>query len=128
MTMKLLKLILAGVLAGAATLSQALELRPYSAAAFAQAQEAGKPFAVLFHADWCPTCRAQEKTLTSMKAEGGLDLTVFLADYDTEKALKRQFGVRSQSTLIALRGQKVTARVIGDTSAEGLRAALKSAL
>lgn len=125
--MKLLKLFAICLLAGAATLSQALELRPYSASAFAQAQNAGKPFAVLFHADWCPTCRAQEKTLNSMKGEDGLDLTVFVANYDTEKELKRQFGIRSQSTLIALRGQKITARVIGDTSAEGLRAALKSA-
>lgn len=125
--MKLLKLCAIGLLAGAATLSQALELRPYSAPAFAEAQNAGKPFAVLFHADWCPTCRAQEKTLNSMKGEGGLDLTVFVANYDTEKELKRQFGIRSQSTLVALRGQKITARVIGDTSPEGLRAALKSA-
>lgn len=125
--MKLLQLCAVGLLAGAATLSQALELRPYSASAFADAQQAGKPLAVLFHADWCPTCRAQEKTLTSMKGESGLELTVFLADYDTEKDLKRQFGVRSQSTLVALRGRKVTARLIGDTSAAGLRAALKSA-
>ena len=125
--MNLLKLCAIGLLAGAASLSQALELRPYSAQALAQAQGAGKPVALLFHADWCPTCRAQEKTLNTMKGEAGLDLTVFVADYDTEKELKRQFGIRSQSTLIALRGQKITARVIGDTSAEGLRAVLKSA-
>lgn len=125
--MKLLKLFAIGVLAGAASLSQALELRPYSAPAFAEAQSAGKPFAVLFHADWCPTCRAQEKTLNAMKGEAGLDLTVFVANYDTERELKRRFGIRSQSTLVALRGQKITARVIGDTSAEGMRAALKSA-
>lgn len=126
--MKLLKLCAIGLLAGAATLSQALELRPYSAPAFAQAQNAGQPVAVLFHADWCPTCRAQEKTLNSMKGESGLALTVFLANYDTEKDLKRQFGIRSQSTLVAMRGQKITARVIGDASPEGLRSALKSAL
>lgn len=125
--MKLLKLCALGLLAGAASLSQALELRPYSAPEFAAAQGAGKPFAVLFHADWCPTCRAQEKTLNAMKGEPGLDVTVFVANYDTEKALKRRFAIRAQSTLVALRGDKVTARVIGDTSAEGLRAALKSA-
>lgn len=125
--MKLLKLCAIGLLAGAATLSQALELRPYSASAFAQAQNTGKPFAVLFRADWCPTCRAQEKTLNSMTSESGLELTVFLANYDTEKELKRQFDIRSQSTLVALRGHKITARSIGVTSADGLRAALKSA-
>lgn len=126
--MKFLRMLVIGLLAGVATLSQALELKPYTAAAFTQAQQAGKPLAVLFHADWCPTCRAQEKTLKEMQSESGLDLTVFVADYDTEKDLKRKFGVRAQSTLIALKGQTVTARVIGGTSAETLRAALKTAL
>lgn len=126
--MKLRPTLVALVLGAAAQLALALDIQPYTPQALAASQQAGKPVALHFHADWCPTCRAQEKTLASMKAEAGLDLTVFLADYDTEKALKRQFGVRSQSTLIALRGQKVTARMIGDTSAEGLRAALKSAL
>lgn len=125
--MKPARLLVLGLLAGAATLAQALELRPFSAAALAQAQNAGRPVAVLFHADWCPTCRAQENTLKGLKGEPGLDLTVFVADFDTEKELKRHFAVRAQSTLVALRGRQVTARVIGDTSPEGLRAALKSA-
>lgn len=117
-----------GLLAAAATLAQALELRPYTPAALAQAQDGGRPAAILFHATWCPTCRAQEQALQAMRREPGLDLTVFLADYDTEQALKRQFAIRSQSTLVALRGHKVTARLIGDTSPDGLRVALKSAL
>lgn len=62
-----------------------------------------------------------------MKSEGGLDLTVVMANYDTEKELKREFGIRSQSTLVVLRGRKTTARVIGDTSPEGPRVALKFA-
>lgn len=126
--MKLRTLLAFGLFAAAATMAQALELRPYSPAALAQAQDGGKPAAILFHATWCPTCRAQEQALQAMKSEAGLDLTVFLADYDTEKALKRQFAIQSQSTLVALRGRKVTARLIGDTSPEGLRAALKSTL
>ena len=48
--------------------------------------------------------------------------------YDTEKDLKRRFNVRAQSTLVVLRGQQERARVVGDSTATGIRDALKSAL
>ena len=126
--MKIARLIVAGLIVGAATLSQALEIKPYTAAALAAAQKADKPVAVHFHADWCPTCRAQEKVLQTLKAEPGLDITVLVANYDTEKDLKRRFNVRAQSTLIVLRGQQEWARLVGDTSADSIRQALKTAL
>jgi thiol-disulfide isomerase/thioredoxin len=108
--------------------SQALEVKPYSAAALAAAQKADQPIAVHFHADWCPTCRAQTKVLESLKAEPGLDLTVLVANYDTEKALKQRFRVNAQSTLLVLHGQNERARLVGNTGAASIRAALKSAL
>ena len=37
-------------------------------------EKAGQPVALHFRADWCPTCRAQDKALQSLKAEKGLDL------------------------------------------------------
>ncbi len=120
--------IVAAVFIASGTLAHALEIKPYSAQALAQAQKANQPVALHFHADWCPTCRAQEKVLQTLKAEPGLDLTVLVANYDTEKALKRQFKVNAQSTLIVLRGQKEAARLVGDTSDTGIRAALKSAI
>jgi len=84
--------------------------------------------AVLFHADWCPTCRAQDKVLQSLKSESGLDLTVLVANYDTETDLKRRFKINSQSTFVVLKGQKEVARLVGVTSSDGIRAALKAAL
>ncbi len=66
---------------------------------------ADKPVALHFRADGCPTCRAQDKVLETPKAEPGLDVTVLEVNYDTEKDLKDQFGVRTQSTLVLLRGQ-----------------------
>ena len=126
--MKFLKLFAAGVLLASAALSHALEVKPYSAAALAAAQAADKPVALHFHADWCPTCRAQDKVLQSLKKEPGLDLTLLVANYDTEKDLKRRFKVNAQSTLIVLHGQKERARLVGDTTTAGIRDALKSAL
>ena len=126
--MKIAKLIVSGLLVAAATLSHALEVKPYSAAALAEAEKADQPVALHFHADWCPTCRAQDKVVQSLKTEKGLDLTILTVNYDTEKDLKRRFKVNSQSSLIVLRGQKETARLVGDTSTDGIRDALKTAL
>lgn len=111
----------------AATLAQALEIQPYSASALAAAQQADKPVALHFRADWCPTCRAQDKALQELQKEPGLDLTVLAVNYDTEKELKRKFGVQAQSTLVVLHGRREVTRLVGDTSPDGIRRALKAA-
>jgi thioredoxin 1 len=126
--MKLNSLIVCALLVCAAAMAQALEIRPYSADALAEAQKADKPVALHFHADWCPTCKAQDKVLQALKAERGLDLTVLVANYDTEKALKQRFNIRSQSTFVVLHGQQERGRVVGETSPAGIRTVLKTAL
>ena len=126
--MKIAQLIVSGLLVVAATLSHALEVKPYTAAALAEAEKANQPVALHFHADWCPTCRAQDKVVQALKAEKGLDLTILTVNYDTEKDLKRRFKVNSQSSLVVLRGQKETARLVGDATMDGIRGALKTAL
>ena len=126
--MKFLNAVIAALLLSSAALAHALEVKPYSEAALAAAQNADQPVAMHFHADWCPTCRAQDKAIQSLKTEPGLDLTLLVADYDTEKALKRRFKVNAQSTLVVLHGQKERARLVGDTSIDAIRNALKTAL
>ena len=126
--MKFLNAVIAALLLSSAALAHALEVKPYSEAALAAAQNADQPVAMHFHADWCPTCRAQDKAIQSLKAEPGLDLTLLVADYDTEKALKRRFKVNAQSTLVVLHGQKERARLVGDTTTAAIRTALKTAL
>jgi thiol-disulfide isomerase/thioredoxin len=126
--MTLRQLIVSALLLTSAAMSHAIEFQPYSAAALAAAQKADKPVALQFHADWCPTCRAQDKVLDKLKAEPGLDVTVFKVNYDTEKDLKRQYKIQTQSTVVVLRGDKERGRLVGDTTEAGIRAALKSAL
>ena len=127
-THPLLRTALALVLGAAATLAQALEVRPYSAQALAEAQAAGKPVAVHFHADWCGTCKQQEKTIAQLKGEKGLDVTLLIAEYDKEKDLRKALKVRSQSTMVVFRGKEEKARLGGDTEAAKFRSALKAAL
>ena len=125
---KLAKLVVAVALVCGAALAHALDIKPYTAQALAEAQKANQPVALHFRADWCPTCRAQDKALQSLKTEKGLDLTVLTVNYDTEKDLKRRFKVNAQSTLVVLKGQKEETRLVGDTSALNILMALKSAL
>jgi thiol-disulfide isomerase/thioredoxin len=112
----------------AATLAQALTLAPYSAQALAAAQQAGQPVAVHFHADWCPTCKLQEKAFAQLQAQPDLPITVLVADYDKEKDLRRAMKVRMQSTLVVFKGEQEKARLAGDTAPDKIRAALAAAL
>lgn len=126
--MEIKQILLATLLSAATTLAQALDIQPYTAATLAAAQKADKPVALHFHADWCPTCRVQTKVLQELQSGQGLNLTILVANYDTEKALKRRFNVNVQSTLVVLKGQKEVGRLVGDTTPDGIRTALKSAL
>lgn len=108
-------------------LAFALDIQPYSAKSLADLQQAGKPVALHFHADWCPTCRAQEKVFNGWKGDAAVPGTLLVASYDNERELKKQFGVRNQSTVIVFKGSKETARVGGATDPAKLRTALQSA-
>jgi len=127
--MKLLLHTIAAVsLLFAVTFVQALEIKSYTPAALSSAQQAGKPVALHFHAKWCPTCRAQEKSFKALQADKDLDMTLLVVDYDTERDLRKQLGVRIQSVVIVYRGSKETARAGGETQPDKLKALLKTAL
>ncbi len=112
-----------------APLAQALELRPFDTAALSALQGAGKPVAVHFHDEWCPTCVNQKRSLEQLKADARLkDMTVLVADFDQEKDLRRQLKVRSQSVLVVFKGQDEVARSAGETKPEPLRLTLSKAL
>ncbi len=121
------RIIATAVLLTASAASFALDIKPYSAQALSAEQQAGKPVTLHFHADWCPTCRAQDKVLQQWKGDASVPGTLLVVDYDKEKELKKQLGVRTQSTLIAYHGSVEKARLAGETDADKLRAALLSA-
>lgn len=103
----------------------ALDIQPYSADRLAQLQSAGKPVAVHFHAEWCGTCKTQEKALQTIKAEGSVpQVTLLVADYDKEKDLRRKMKVAAQSTLVVFKGSNEVARLGGETATDKLKAAL----
>ena len=127
--MKAIKAIKAALVIGSAlfaTSAFALEIKPYSADTFAQMQKAGSGVALHFHADWCPTCRAQEKVFNAWKGDASVPGTLLVVDYDKERDLKSKLKVRTQSTLIVFKGDKEVARLAGKSDEKSLREAMIS--
>ncbi|MGB4064376.1 MAG: thioredoxin family protein [Azonexus sp.] len=125
--MKTIQFLAGLVLAASASLAFALDIQPYSPETLAAKQKAGEAVALHFHADWCPTCRAQEKVFNGWKGDATVPGTLLIVNYDKERELKRQLGVRTQSTVIAYKGGKETGRLAGETDPKALRAVLDSA-
>ena len=110
------------------TLAAAVEV-PFDQTHFDSMLAAGKPIAVVFHADWCPTCRAQAPLLKDLAQTPDLkSVTLYIANFDTEKALKKSLGVTRQSTIVVFKNGKESARSTGDTQADSLAALLRRAI
>ena len=124
----LMTAVLSVVLSSFASLANAAEL-PFNQAQFDATRTAGKPVAVVFHADWCPTCRAQAPVLRDLAETPALkSLTLYVANFDTEKALKRSLGVTQQSTIVVFKGGREIARSTGETQRGRIDALLKQAV
>ncbi|TCT07676.1 thioredoxin family protein [Aquabacter spiritensis] len=109
--------------------AHAAEVRPYDAASFKGAQASGAPILVEVTAPWCPTCRAQKPILAALAAQPeNTSLFIFAVDFDTQKAVVRELGAQSQSTLVAFQGKTETGRSVGDTNPASIAALVRSAV
>jgi thioredoxin 1 len=119
------KFMIGSTLAGSAALGFAIpaSAADYSDAAFQSAKEAGKPIVIEFHADWCPTCRAQAPVLRSLAGK----FTILTVNYDGQKSVVKKFGVRRQSTLIVFKDGEEVGRAVGITSKSAISELLAKA-
>jgi thiol-disulfide isomerase/thioredoxin len=102
---------------------------PFSAEAFKAAQASGSPILVEIHADWCPTCKAQNPILDKLTSNTKFkDLKVFRVDFDAMKPAVKQFGAQMQSTLIVFKGTAEQGRSVGDTKEASIEALLDKSL
>jgi thiol-disulfide isomerase/thioredoxin len=121
--------IASGSLVFLASAAHAITTKPFSDAEFAQLQAAGKPVAVHFTATWCPTCKAQDKSLAVLAADPALKgVTILKSDYDQSKALQKQMNVKSQSTFVVFKGKAEVVRSSGATDVPEIKTLLTKAL
>ncbi len=107
----------------------AAQLRSFDTRAFAAAQAQGRPILVDVSAEWCSTCRVQEKHIAKITRDPAFaKLIIFKLDYDKQKAERRQLKVPRQSTLIAFRGRRETGRSVADTNPRSLEVLIRKAL
>lgn len=107
----------------------AFAAQPFDGDSFQKAQKGGQKVLLHFHADWCPTCRAQQKTLSTLEKAGATSgITIFTVDYDKETDFKKQLKVTSQSSFIAFLGGLENGRVAGISSEADIKAFIDKAL
>ena len=103
--------------------------KPFNQAGFEAAQAAGKPILVEVHADWCPTCRAQEPIISELMRDAkNADFVVLRVDFDNQKDVVKRFRAQYQSTLIVFKGKKEVSRSTGETRKDAIAAQLAKAL
>jgi thiol-disulfide isomerase/thioredoxin len=109
--------------------ASAAEWKPFSAAAFAEAQKEGKSILVDIFAPWRPTCWAQNPILVQLTREPQFNsLVVFKVDFDNQKGDVRALKAQQQSTLIAYKGETEKGRSVGMTDEKSIAALVNSAL
>lgn len=123
----LMKLIAAGTfLLSTAAFSAGL---PISAADLADMEKQGKSAVISTHAEWCSTCKAQDKVLAVfMKDPDYKNVVFYQVDYDNQKDLLKTLKVRTQSTIIVYKSGKEVARATGDTKEAALSKLTRQAL
>ena len=89
----------------------------------------GRPVIVDFYADWCPTCKSQKPFVQALAADPAYKaVTIFVADYDKEKELKKNLRVSQQSTFVVFKGGKEVGRSTGQTKKDDIAATFAKAL
>jgi thioredoxin 1 len=100
----------------------------FSQSAFSAAANSGRPVLIEFHADWCPTCRAQEKVVSALVGQADYkNVLVLRVLFDSQKDLLKRFRVRQQSTLILFKNGSEVGRAVGVTSSSGISKLLDKA-
>lgn len=123
--------LVAGALAVAVSFAPASAntAAPFSMDAFKAAQASGSPILVEIHADWCPTCKAQNPILDRLTSAAKFkDLKIFRVDFDAQKPVVKEFGAQMQSTLIVFKGTAEQGRSVGDTKEASIEALLNKSL
>jgi thiol-disulfide isomerase/thioredoxin len=100
-----------------------------TAAQLAQIDSQGKSAVISVFADWCSTCKSQDKVLTGfMKDPQYKNVAFYQINFDTQKDLLKSLKVRTQSTIIVFKNGKEAVRSTGDTKESSIAKLTKQAI
>lgn len=94
---------------------------------------AGKTVFLDFYAEWCTTCRAQERAMTALlSAEPAYrqSISFFAIDWDqhARSDLATRLNIPRRSTLVVLKGDQELGRLVAVTNRSQIKALLDTAL
>jgi thioredoxin 1 len=90
---------------------------PFTQAKLDTLNQSGQPVLVAIHADWCSTCKTQERILQELLPQPEFKrIKMLRVDFDQQKDVVRAFGVQYQSTLIAFKNGREVGRSTADMS------------
>lgn len=125
------------VLGAAATLAplaaQAAETLEYTPGLVKERLAAGETVFVDFKADWCTTCRAQERVIGALRGENAAydDAITFVnVDWDQHGRgeLARELNIPRRSTLVVMKGEAELGRLVARTSRRDIQGLMDTAL
>lgn len=90
-------------------------------------RDAEVPVLVDFYADWCGPCKMMAPVLDQLARDRMGEVLVAKLDTDRNPGTSAQFGIRSIPTLIAFRGGREVARVMGAVPRQRLDALVDAA-
>jgi thioredoxin 1 len=97
-------------------LAQPVE-EPFTQARLDALNQAGQPVLVAVHADWCSTCKTQERILQELLQQPEFkQIKLLRMDFDKQRESVRSFGVQYQSTLIAFKDGHEVGRMTAEMS------------
>ncbi|NOU01378.1 MAG: thioredoxin family protein [Gallionella sp.] len=77
---------------------------PFTQAKLDALNQAGHPVLLEIHADWCSTCKTQERVLQTLLSQSEFKrIKLLRMDFDQQRELAHSFGVEYQSTLITFK-------------------------
>lgn len=124
---------LAAVAALSPSAGRASETIDFAPGAVEEALASGKAVLLDYAADWCSTCRAQERVLEALREENPAydeNIVFIRVDWDAYRrhAVTTDRAVPRRSTLILLRGDEELGRIVAQTSRSSIQELLDLAL
>jgi len=105
----------------------------YSAGDIKKALAEGKTVFVDYAADWCSTCKRQERVIDKLRSENptyNKAITFVRVDWDLFRsdAVTTSRNIPRRSTLLVLKGDKELGRIVAGTSESAIKALLDQGL